>query len=139
MAKCCAILEHTADVGLGAHADTLDELFEALGEGLCDLVCPRPQVTGAQRRRIEVHAEDVEALAVDFLAKVLWTIQTEHFAVAAVTVVSCDENAIAAELVGEPYSPDRHELITEIKAVTYHQLKVAREGDRWVARVFVDL
>ena len=30
-------------------------------------------------------------------------------------------------------------MITEIKAVTYHQLKVAREGDQWVARVFVDL
>jgi len=139
MAKYCAILEHTADVGLGAHADTLEELFEALGEGLCDLVCPRTQVRPTRTRRIEVHAEDIEALAVDFMAKVLWAIQTEHFAVAAVTVVSCDDNAVAAQLVGEPYNPDRHELITEIKAVTYHQLKVAREGDRWVARVFVDL
>ena len=139
MAKYCAILEHTADVGLGAHADTLEELFEALGEGLCDLICRRPQVRPTQNRRIEVHAEDVEALAVDFMAKVLWAIQTEHFAVAAVTVISCDDNAVAAELVGEPYCPDRHELITEIKAVTYHQLKVAREGNRWIARVFVDL
>lgn len=146
MAKHFRTLDHTADVGLAARADTLGELFEALAEGMCDLICPRGQVTAAASRKIAVQAEDVEALAVDFLAKVLWTIQTEHFAVAAVRVVNCDlptgqagRMSVAAELAGEPYRPDRHELTGEIKAVTYHQLKVAREGAEWVARVFLDL
>ena len=139
MAKHCETFDHTADVGLAARADTLGELLEALAEGLCDQLCPRGQVAPSERRRIAVQAEDVEALAVDFLSQVLWAVQTDRFAVAAVQVGQCDETSAAAELTGEPYDPDRHELIGEIKAVTYHQLKVAREGDGWVGRVILDL
>ena len=86
-----------------------------------------------------MQSEDVEALAVDFLSQVLWVVQTERFAVVAIQVAQCDETSAAAELNGEPYDPDRHELIGEIKAVTYHQLKVAREGGGWVGRVILDL
>ena len=139
MAKHCETLDHTADVGLLARADTLGELFEALAEGLCDVICLRGSVAAARRRNIAVDAEDIEALAVDFLNEVLWQVQTEHFAVAGVEVRHISETALAAELAGEPHDPRRHETRTEVKAVTYHELKVAREGDGWVGRVILDL
>jgi len=139
LAKHCEILDHTADAGLLGRADSLGELFEALAEALAGLVCPREQVAPSRRRKIAVQAEDVEALLVDFLNKVLWTIQTEHFMIAAVRATACDETAVVVELAGEPYEPGRHELTGEIKAVTYHKLKVAREGAGWVGRVIVDM
>ena len=139
MVKHCETLDHTADVGLLARADTLGELFEALAEGLCDVICLRGSVAPARRRKVAVDAEDTEALAVDFLNEVLWQLQTEHFAVASVEVRQISETAMAAELAGEPFDPKRHETRTEIKAVTYHELKVAREGDGWIGRVILDL
>ena len=33
----------------------------------------------------------------------------------------------------------RHELDMEIKAITYHGLKVERDGDGWLAEVIVDI
>jgi SHS2 domain-containing protein len=139
MAKHCQTLDHTADVGLVAQADTLEELFEALAEGLCDVVCPRAQVTAAECRTVRVSAEDLEALLVDFLNEVLWALQTERFAVASVRVARCDGRGVSAELRGEPYDPRRHELAGEVKAATYHQLRVARERDRWAGRVILDI
>ena len=40
---------------------------------------------------------------------------------------------------GEPIDPERHELDMEVKAITYHGLKVERDGDGWLAEVIVDL
>lgn len=139
MARHCETFDHTADVGLDARGDSLGELLEALAEGLCDVVCPRRGVRAADARTVTATAEDVEALAVDFLSEVLWAVQTDHFAVASVRVIAASETSVQAELTGEPYDPDRHEILTEVKAVTYHELRVAREGDGWTGRVILDL
>lgn len=139
MAKHCRIYEHTADVGLEARADSLGELLGALAEGLADLICPRKKVRGAERRRVATEAEDVEALAVDFLTAVMVALQTDRFAVREVRVHSAEENRIEADLVGEPLDPARHEISTEVKAVTYHELRVVPERGRWFGRVIFDI
>lgn len=139
MAKHCETFDHTADVGLSATADSAGELFEALAEGLADYLCPRQTVTAAQRRRIDVAAEDIEALAVDFLSRVLAAFQADHFMIASVRVEGIDGRSVHAELAGETYDPVRHEIHTEVKAVTYYQLRIVRDGDAWVGRVVLDL
>ncbi len=139
MTKHCRTFEHTADVGLEARADTLGELFEAMGEGLADVICPRQSVKKQKTLQIQVESENVESLLVDFLAELLGLFNLEKFLVAGVKVKRIDETSVAAEVTGETYDPARHELGDEIKAVTYHQLKVAREGDEWTGRVILDV
>lgn len=139
MARHCETFDHTADVGLAARADTLGELMAALAEGLTDVICDRSGVRRVKRRAIRVDSEDVEALAVDFLSKVLYAFDAEHFLAAEVRLGEASETSLAAELAGETYDPARHELRNEVKAVTYHELKVARDGERWIARVILDL
>ena len=139
MAKHCETFDHTADVGLIAGADTLAELMEALAEGLSDVICDRSQVRAAERRKVTVDAEDAGALAVDFLSDVLLAFELEHFLVGEARIPDASETHLTAELAGEAYDPGRHELRTEGKAVTYHELKVAREAGQWVGRVILDL
>jgi SHS2 domain-containing protein len=138
MAKQCRTFEHPSDLGLEATADSLAELFEALGEGAARQVCPEGAVA-AQTRPVVAEAEDVETLLVEYLGELLGLFHLERFLVASVRVKAVDERSVTAEAVGEPFDPARHELGAEIKAVTYHQLRVARDGDRWTARVILDL
>jgi len=49
------------------------------------------------------------------------------------------ENALRGEVRGEPFDPKRHPIEREVKAITYHQLSVERDGQGWRARVYVDL
>ena len=42
-------------------------------------------------------------------------------------------------LRGEAYDPARHELGYDIKAVTYHDLKIDRAGDRLSAEIVFDV
>ena len=139
MTKHCKTFEHTADVGLEARADSLGELFEAMGEGLSDVICPRQAVETQKTLQIQAEAENVESLLVDFLAELLGLFNLEKFLIAVVKVKRIDETSVAAEVTGEPYDPARHELGDEIKAVTYHQLKVAHKGDEWTGRVILDI
>ena len=139
MAKRYWTFDHTADIGLGAEADSLGELMEALGEGLAESICPRGSVARRQNRSIAVAAEDVEALAVDFLSEIMIAIQTDGFVVAGVQVSRATQNSICADLAGEPYDPARHEIVTEVKAVTYHQLRIASDAGQWTGRVILDI
>ena len=133
------LFDHTADVGIDAEATTAAELFEALAEGLAEVICPPGTVEAERAVHVEVAAEDREGLVVDFLNRVLHIIETERFLVAKVSVSRADDRAVSADVYGQTYDPARHDWAREVKAVTYHQLKVAREGDTWRGRVILDL
>ncbi len=139
----CETFDHTADVGLSAWADSPAELLAALAGGLVDVICERSQVRPDELRTLHVEAQDMEFLAVDFLSRLLYIFAVDHFIPAEVSVTIRDAGedgiSLTAELAGETYDPSRHEIRTEVKAVTYHQLKVAPEGGRWVGRVILDL
>lgn len=139
MVKKCRTFNHTADVGLEARGGTREELFEALAEGAVDVVCDRSSVAAKETRNLIMEAEDTEALAVDFLGGVLCAIQTDRFMVADVHIDKMTETGLVADLNGEPYDSNRHEILTEVKAVTYHELKIEHDGDGWGGRVVLDL
>jgi len=139
MAKEHWTFEHPADLGLEARADSLAELFEALGEGLTEQICPRGAVRPARGASVEAEAEDLEALLVEFLSALLRLFDLQRFLVRRVRVRRIDDNSVSAEAFGEDYDPSRHELGTEVKAVTYHQLRVGREGSQWTGRVLLDV
>ena len=46
---------------------------------------------------------------------------------------------LEAKAWGEPFDPEFHEMKTEIKAVTYHQLEVIQKDQDWQARVIFDI
>jgi SHS2 domain-containing protein len=107
---------------------------------MVEVICPPSAVAPRARRTVAVVAEDLEAAAVDFLSAVLRLIQVERFMVSKVTVREVCGNSLAADVAGEPYESGKHEIVREIKAVTYHQLKVVRgEDGRWFGRVIFDL
>ena len=131
--------EHTADIGLEGHADSLGQLFEAMGEGLVDVISPHGSAEKRKKLEIRVQADDVESLMVDFLSEVLRLFTLDKFIVADIKVGQINETSVVAEVAGEPYDPERHGPAEEIKAVTYHRLKVAQEGDEWIASVILDV
>ena len=139
MSGYCETFDHTADVGLAANADSPAELLEALAGCMCDLVCPRENVSPESKRTISVEVPDFEALTVDFLEAVLGAIQVDRFAVASIDVTNITQTSASAELCGTDLDPQRHEILTEVKAVTYHELEAVQRDGQWIARVILDL
>jgi SHS2 domain-containing protein len=139
VAKHWQTYDHPGDLGLSASADSLGELFEALAEGMAEQISPRRGVRAAGVRPVSVTADSPEDLLVEFLSALGRLFVLEKFLVSRASVTRIDARSLSAELSGEGYDPSRHELGPEIKAVTYHNLRVAQEHGRWVGRVLLDL
>ena len=53
--------------------------------------------------------------------------------------VQVRDDGLTGTAWGEPLDSARHMLAHEVKAITYHELKVVRDGDGWLAEVIVDI
>ena len=132
------IMEHTADVGLIARGDDLSELFCNAARGMFSLVCDTSSVRANESVPIEVRDENLDYLFFAWLDELLFLTSAKRF-------VFCDfkadvRNGVArGTAIGEHMDPSRHDLHLEIKGVTYHELKVARQGDLWTATVIFDV
>jgi SHS2 domain-containing protein len=131
--------EHTADMGLRIRGGTLDELFEEAGCALfATIVEGFDRIRPVESRAFELRADRHDELLHDWLAELLYTFHVDHllFARFEVRVAS---GRLRATAWGEPLDDARHRLDAEIKAVTYHGLKVEPDGQGWLAEVIVDI
>jgi SHS2 domain-containing protein len=133
------LFDHTADLGLRATAPTVNELFAEMGRALLASLVEEPSSVRAEvSARIEIAGTDVEYLLFDWLKELLLRFETERvlFAEFAVTVSETGLSAIAR---GEAYDESRHALAHEVKAITYHELKVVEHNGGWLAEAIVDI
>lgn len=133
------LFEHTADLGLRATAPDLDALFAEMAKCLLSAMVEDPaSVQTALRIRIELVGADREFLLFDWLKELLLRFETDRVLFCEFRVTVTD-GGLSAEVGGEGYDPARHVLAHEVKAITYHELKVVREGAGWLAEVIVDI
>jgi len=133
------LIEHTADVGVRVRAPSPGELFANAAYAMFDLIgnieSARPQ-TGCS---VAVEAADYEELLVNWLTELLFLFETERLLLCEFDVEEIDARHLRAKVRGEKYDPDRHELETDIKAVTYFGLHVAQHQEGWSAAVVFDI
>ncbi|MBI4493704.1 MAG: archease [Chloroflexi bacterium] len=146
------IIEHTAEVGILAHGRTLDEVFAHAATGMFALLVDLDQVREAEARPVEVAAEGLESLLVDWLNELVFIFDVEQrlfrrFEVsvspqpAAPAQASAEPTAwrLVARAYGERVDAQRHLLGAQIKAATYYLARVWPEQGLWHARVIFDV
>ena len=133
------VFEHTADLGLRVRADSLDALLVDAARGLFSLIVTNlDQVNAVQEKTIRIDASEPEYLLFDWLNELLYTFDVDQLLLSEF-VVRVDDRGLTAICRGEPMQPDRHEMDHEVKAITYHELKVERDGEGWMAELIIDI
>jgi len=131
--------EHTADVGIEARGTSLRELFASAAEGMMSLLIDPAAVRAAEHREVRVGANDLEGLLVDWLNELLVLLNANGFVPAGFDVIEVSQaSALIADVSGEPVDPTRHHFRMDVKAATYHQVHVGKNGE-WRARVILDV
>ena len=131
--------EHTADLGLRVRAADLDTLFADAAACLFSAVLEDVgTVRPVQSVTVEVSGTDREFLLFDWLRDLLLKFDEEHL-VFGKFAVKVRDDGLSGTAWGEPLDPARHLLAHEVKAITYHELKVVRDDDGWLAEVIVDI
>ena len=130
-----------ADVAFTAEAESLRALLETCGEATFAVMTDTKQVRMVDRHQITVQADTLEDLLFDWLSELIFLKDTEEF-VAGRFRVRCPDKPpfhLQALVEGEPIDRRRHSMNVDVKAVTYHEMDIHNEGDRWHARVVLDV
>jgi SHS2 domain-containing protein len=131
-------IEHTADLGVRVWAPTLEELFEAAGLALAAALYEGP-VGGAPACGVRLEASDRPALLVEWLSELLFLMTAGGWVLGRFEVTMAGESGLRAEVGGERFDAARHQLRTEVKAPTFHGLRLDRGSAGWQAQVIFDL
>ncbi len=137
--NCFRLLEHTADMGIEAEGDSLAALFRQTALGLRQIITACTDIQSRQEIPVEVQALDREELLVNWLTELLFLLETRQLLAVEFVIDSISDCRLRARVQGEVFDAGRHFLEREIKAVTYHQIRVEQVAGGWRAQVFVDL
>ncbi len=131
------LIEHTADVGLIAYGQTLAEAFANAAYGLFSIIAELKTVKETESRQLELSEEDPEALLFEWLNRLIYLFDVEMLLFKRFDVRDFDGRGLKATCYGEKYDSSRHQLKTEVKAATYHMLKVDSEKNQ--VQVILDI
>ena len=131
--------EHTADLGLRIRAAEPAALFEDAARGLFSIIVTNLDgVRPVASRHFELSATALDYLLFDWLNELLFTFDTQRLLLSEFHV-RLSGNTLQADARGEPLDTGRHVLEHEVKAITYHGLRLEQTADGWLAEVIVDI
>lgn len=141
--KLYKMIDHTADLGIEITGKTKKELFTKAAWSLMDILIERRDAAKSsanlRRRELVVEGSDIADLLINFLREILYLFSGEALIIVKCEITKCRKEALATRLLLEPYDKKKHVIKTEIKAVTYHGLSVAKDKLGWKARVIFDV
>jgi len=132
-------LDHTGDIGFEVRAPSVEELFRSAARGLYGILVERPPESGDATEEFDLRESGPDLLLRAFLAELLYRFLARRCIIAAFDDLRVGDGQVTARGAAAAFDPQRHGLRTELKAVTYHQLEVRRDGPGWFARVIFDV
>jgi len=141
------IIDHTADIGIKVKADSPAELFAGAAYAMFKIVAELDNVEPKKAFRVSVEASSMDELLAGWLRELLYLYETKKVLfkkfiieeMVPLTKKGVKGYRLKAEASGEKLNLARHEIKTEVKAVTYHQLSVRKSGGFWTAQVILDV
>ena len=133
------ILEHTADIGIRVKARDLGGLFKSAGLAIFEISAERLPTKDKEQHKIIINqkAESVEELFINWLNEILSLSAVEGLIFTDFKIAQIDEHYVEAIALGSDIK--NYKLNTEIKAATYHTLKVEKTAAGWQAEVIFDV
>ena len=138
MKKDFEIVNHTADVGIIAYGDDINQAFANAARALFSLITELDDVEEILHRDIELVAPDEESLLVEWLNELIFLFDTENIVFKSFDVIKLNNTQLKARSYGEKVDSSKHRLKTGVKAATYHMLKVDK-GDGYRVQVLFDI
>lgn len=133
------IIEHTADLGIRVTAPTLPDLFVQAAKGMYALLGRLKPGAEQVEKVLELEAPDAESLLHDWLAELLWEVDGNGHLFEAFEFTRFCERGLSARCHGSVFDTPGSERSTEIKAVTYHDLRIRKCGDIYEVTVIFDI
>jgi len=130
--------EHGADIGVRGVGASKAEAFEQAALALTAVIADPAAVQQRERVALACEAPDDELLLAEWLNALVYEMATRRMLFSRFAV-RLEGTLLTAEAWGEAVDAARHHPAVEVKGATYTTLRVAQEGDGWLAQTVVDV
>ncbi len=139
-------LEHEADMGIYAQAESWPEVFSEGARAVFSLMFKidgRQQTTDGRKIAIEVKADNIDGLFVEWINELLAQKDINSMVFFKFKIDKINQADKEYELIGNvqgiPVSQYKGEIKVEVKAATYSGLKCGRKNDKYFCQCIVDI
>jgi len=129
----------TADAGIEAWGDSLEEAFKGAAEGLASLLADLPESSLKKAVPVSVRGENLSSLLVLFLNELIFLEETGSVIPGKIKKLWINENMLfAVALCAKSDTVDPSER-SHVKAATYHGLEIDQSADQVRIKVIFDI
>ena len=134
------IIDHTADIGIRVKGSSQEELFLYAAEALFDILAtPKRPLIPAITYPVAIEADSVDSLMVNWLQELHLAFDMRRLVLTHFWIDEITPTRVEGGGKGLKFDGTRHRLGMQIKAVTYHHLKVEEKNGEWIAEVIFDI
>jgi SHS2 domain-containing protein len=136
-------LEHTADILIAAHGQTLEEAFENAALAMFEVMTDTTKINPNQEETVEVEAEDEYALLYSWLEALLVKFEVNGMLYSKFKIASLqdapDGFKLKAQVWGEKFNAGKHPQKVAVKAVTYHRMEIIKQYNKVTVEFILDI
>lgn len=131
-------LEHTADIKFQAFGKSLEIAFKNSSYALANSICEK-KIKKNIKNKIKVKGRDFESLLYNFLEELIFLFDSEYFLLSKVSKIKINKKKfeLKAEIVGD--DAKNYQIKNSVKAVTYNEMFVKKEKNKWICQVVLDI
>ena len=133
------ILDHTADVCLRVYGKSFEEILRNAACGMMNLITDRKKVEPLDAIKVEAEGETREELLVRWLQEILYLHQVKKMFFHDFEISRVTETRITGKAFGEKIDFEKHEAGSDVKGISYHNLRLETLGDRLKVDIIFDL
>ncbi|MCM8767634.1 MAG: archease [Candidatus Omnitrophica bacterium] len=137
MSKNIEIINHTADIGIKVYGKTIEELFINSLKGLYKIMGIKLDGTESIVE-INIQEEEYENLIVKFLNEIIYYAETKKIA-GEIEQLKVERKGNKYNLFIKLIMKKIKSMEKEIKAATYHNLKIEKIADMYKTTIIFDL
>ena len=134
------IISHTADFSFRVFGKTIQELFENGASALMELMfnASLKKEIKLQEKEIRINSLDTATLFIDWLREIHYLAIVEKKITQKIQISKLNDKTINAQIWTTGLNPE-DKTIREIKAITYHNIKIIYKKDFIYADIVCDV
>ncbi|MFX0188232.1 MAG: archease [Candidatus Hodarchaeota archaeon] len=137
-------INHTADIQSQSWGRTLEEAFSQCALSLMAIITPNlEKISPKIEKSFKIKAEDKEALLFDFLSEYLYFFDVEGLIFNDINVEYIERinkhYKLKVTMKGEKFNKKKHDIGTEVKAITYSFINIDESEDNVIINIVFDI
>lgn len=139
MNKVYEIIDHTADISVKVYGKNLEDLLNKSSAAMMDIICDLNSVKPISQYQVSSSGKSEEELLVNLLQELLYLHEVKRLLFCKFEIKINENNEVECNCWGEEIDFSRHELLNDIKAVTYSGLNVEYRNEELSATITFDI